>query len=108
MSKHFEDARYYLGRAAEHAKAGVKEELEPVEARVKDLVGIVDDGGPEPSRLDRLQADLKKLEERAEGEARGGGGGTRAHRRVSRPQRRQSGVGQPGRTRFAAFKPCRP
>jgi len=32
MSKHFEDARYYLGRAAEHAKAGVKEELEPVEA----------------------------------------------------------------------------
>ncbi|ACM57926.1 DUF7553 family protein [Halorubrum lacusprofundi] len=70
MSKHFEDARYYLGRAAEHAKAGVKEELEPVEARVKDLVGIVDDGEPEPSRLDRLQADLKKLEERAEGEAR--------------------------------------
>jgi len=70
MSKHFEDARYYLGRAAEHAKAGVKEELEPVEARVKDLVGIVDDGDRSPSRLDRLQADLKKLEERAEGEAR--------------------------------------
>ena len=70
MSKHFEDARYYLGRAAEHAKAGVKEELEPVEARVKDLVGIGEDEEPEPSRLDRLQADLKELEERAEGEAR--------------------------------------
>jgi len=69
MSKHFEDARYYLGRAAEHAKAGVKEELEPVEARVKDLVGI-EEAEPEPSRLDRLQADLKRLEERAEGEAR--------------------------------------
>ncbi|EMA58739.1 DUF7553 family protein [Halorubrum lipolyticum] len=70
MSKHFEDARYYLGRAAEHAKAGVKEELAPIEARVKDLVGIDDDEEPEPSRLDRLQADLKDLEERAEGEAR--------------------------------------
>jgi len=69
MSKHFEDARYYLGRAAEHAKAGVKEEIEPVEARVKDLVGAVEEE-PEPSRLDRLQADLKRLEERAEGEVR--------------------------------------
>jgi hypothetical protein len=71
MSKHFEDARYYLGRAAEHAKAGVKEELEPVEARVKELVGRgEDEPEPEASRLDKLQADLKKLEERAEGEAR--------------------------------------
>ncbi len=68
MSKHFEDARYYLGRAAEHAKAGVKEELEPIEQRVKDLVGIEEEA--EPSRLDRIQADLKQLEERAEGEAR--------------------------------------
>ncbi|WP_144796677.1 DUF7553 family protein [Halorubrum depositum] len=68
MSKHFEDARYYLGRAAEHAKAGVKEEIEPVEARVKELVGTEEE--PEPSRLDRLQDDLKKLEERAEGEVR--------------------------------------
>ena len=71
MSKHFEDARYYLGRAAEHAKEGVKEELEPVEARVKELVGREEDEPePEPSRLDRIQADLKELEERAEGEAR--------------------------------------
>ncbi|TKX59483.1 hypothetical protein EXE44_03335 [Halorubrum sp. SS7] len=70
MSKHFEDARYYLGRAAEHAKAGVKEELAPVEERVKELVGREDDEEPEPSRLDKLQADLKELEERAEGEAR--------------------------------------
>ena len=70
MSKHFEDARYYLGRAAEHAKAGVKEELEPLEDRVKALVGADADEEPEPSRLDRIQADLKNLEERAEGEAR--------------------------------------
>ena len=70
MSKHFEDARYYLGRAAEHAKAGVKEELEPVEVRIKDIIGLDEETEPEPSRLDRIQADLKELEERAEGEAR--------------------------------------
>jgi hypothetical protein len=69
MSKHFEDARYYLGRAAEHAKAGVKEELEPVETRVKNLIGAEEEE-PEPSRLDKIQTDLKQLEERAEGEAR--------------------------------------
>ncbi|MFC6752577.1 DUF7553 family protein [Halorubrum tibetense] len=70
MSKHFEDARYYLGRAAEHAKAGIKEELEPLQDRVSKLVGDEPEEEPEPSRLDKLQADLKELEERAEGEAR--------------------------------------
>ncbi|MBP1922295.1 uncharacterized protein YjbJ (UPF0337 family) [Halorubrum alkaliphilum] len=70
MSKHFEDARYYLGRATEHAKAGIKEELEPLQERVSKLVGDEPEEGPEPSRLDKLQADLKDLEERAEGEAR--------------------------------------
>lgn len=69
MSKHFEDARYYLGRAADHAKAGIKEELEPLEDRVRGLIGEEDEE-PEPSRLDKLQADLKELEGRAEGEAR--------------------------------------
>jgi uncharacterized protein YjbJ (UPF0337 family) len=70
MSKHFEDARYYLGRAAEHAKAGVVEELEPLQDRVAKLVGDEPEEEPEPSRLEKLQADLKQLEERAEGEAR--------------------------------------
>jgi len=69
MSKHFEDARYYLGRAAEHAKAGLREEIEPVEERVRALVGGEDDE-PEPSRLDQLQAELKELEAKTEGEAR--------------------------------------
>ncbi|GAA0525703.1 hypothetical protein SAMN04488066_102198 [Halorubrum aquaticum] len=70
MSKHFEDAKYYLGRAAEHAKAGVKEELEPLQERVSKLVGDEPEEEPEPSRLEKLQADLKDLEKRAEGEAR--------------------------------------
>ncbi len=70
MSKHFEDAKYYLGRAAEHAKAGVKEELEPLETRVRELIGQEEEEDPESTRLEKLQADLKALEERAEGEAR--------------------------------------
>ncbi|QZY00243.1 DUF7553 family protein [Halobaculum rubrum] len=68
MSKHFEDARYYLGRAADHAKEGVKEELEPVEERVREIVGR--EREPEPSRLDRLEADLTDLSRKAEGEAK--------------------------------------
>ncbi|WP_435062892.1 DUF7553 family protein [Halobaculum sp. EA56] len=68
MSKHFEDARYYLGRAADHAKEGVKEELEPLEERVRVLVGKETE--PEPSRLERLEADLKELSTTAEGEAK--------------------------------------
>ncbi|WP_053946998.1 DUF7553 family protein [Halolamina sediminis] len=68
MASHFEDARYYLGRAVEHAKAGVEEELEPLEERVRKLTGT--EKVPEPSRLETLQSDLKELEQRAEGEAR--------------------------------------
>ncbi|WP_435127229.1 DUF7553 family protein [Halobaculum sp. D14] len=68
MSKHFEDARYYLGRAADHAKEGVKEEVQPIEERVRELVGKEKE--PEPDRLEKLQADLKELSERAEGETK--------------------------------------
>jgi len=67
MNKHFEDARYYLSRAGEHAKEGALEELEPLEERFRNITGREEE--PEPSRLDKLQSDLKELEERAEGEA---------------------------------------
>lgn len=68
MNKHFEDAQYYLKRATEHAKMGFKEELEPVEERFRELTGNEED--PEPSRLEQIQADLKEMEEKAEGKAR--------------------------------------
>ena len=68
MNKHFEDARYYLSRAGEHAAAGVKEELEPVVERVNELRGV--ESEPEPSRVEKLQSDLREIEQRAEGEAR--------------------------------------
>ncbi|MFB6149958.1 MAG: hypothetical protein ABEJ48_09865 [Halobacteriales archaeon] len=69
MNKHFEDTRYYLKRAGEEAKRGVKEELEPIEERVRELTGNEDDD-PEPGRFDSVRADLEELEKKAEGEAR--------------------------------------
>lgn len=68
MNKHFEDTRYYLRRAGETAKKGVKEELEPIEDRFRELTGRDED--PEPNRLGKIRDDLKDLEEKAEGEAR--------------------------------------
>ncbi|WP_323190553.1 hypothetical protein [Halostella sp. PRR32] len=68
MNKHFEDARYYIKRAGEHAKKGVTEELEPVEARFRELTGSEQE--PEPSRLDNVREELEAIEDRAEGEAK--------------------------------------
>ncbi len=68
MSKHFEDAAYYLKRAGKHATLGVKEKVEPLEDRVRELIGKEKE--PEPSRVEALLEDVKELEEKAEGEAR--------------------------------------
>ncbi|MEF8801016.1 MAG: hypothetical protein V5A38_12685 [Halolamina sp.] len=70
MAKHFEDAKYYMSRAVEHAKAGVKEELEPLEERVRELTGREQEEEPESGRLEKLQQELKQLEERVEGETK--------------------------------------
>ena len=67
MNKHFEDAQYYLARAGETTSKGLREELEPVEARFRALTGTEEE--PEPTRLDAVKADLKALQVRAEGEA---------------------------------------
>jgi hypothetical protein len=68
MNRHFEDARYYLGRAARAAAAGVREELAPVERRAREVTGR--EREPEPSRLEKLQGELSELEAKAEGEAK--------------------------------------
>jgi molecular chaperone GrpE (heat shock protein) len=68
MNKHFEDAKYYLKRAGEHAKEGLKEELEPVEQRLREATGREQD--PEPGRIERIRADLAEIEGRAEGEVK--------------------------------------
>ena len=68
MNRHFEDALYYLRRAGKHAKTGLREELEPVEERLREATGR--EKPPEPSRLDRIQAELRDVEKRAEGESK--------------------------------------
>jgi len=67
MNKHFEDARYYLKRAGETATRGVKEELEPVEERFRELTGKEEE--PEDDRLATVKGELKDLQAKAEGEA---------------------------------------
>ncbi|MFT4909553.1 MAG: hypothetical protein ACI9TI_000713 [Natronomonas sp.] len=69
MNKHFEDAKYYLKRAGETAKAGISEELEPLKKRVDDLVDR-EQADPEPGRFDEVRAELEALQQRAEGETR--------------------------------------
>jgi hypothetical protein len=69
MNKHFQDAKYYLKRAGETAKAGVSEELEPIRERVDELVDREEEE-PEPGRFDGVRQDLKELQAKAEGETR--------------------------------------
>jgi hypothetical protein len=69
MNKHFEDAKYYLKRAGETAKAGVSEELEPLRERVNELIDREEEE-PEPGRFDEVRQDLKELQAKAEGETR--------------------------------------
>ncbi len=68
MNKHFEDTQYYLKRAGETAKRGVSEELEPVRERFESVVGEEEE--PEPGRVEKVRADLKELQVKAEGEAK--------------------------------------
>jgi len=68
MNKHFEDTLYYLKRAGATAKRGVGEEVEPVEAKIRELTGRAEE--PEPGRLEAVKTDLKATQERAEDEAK--------------------------------------
>jgi hypothetical protein len=68
MNRHFKDALYYLRRAGEHAKVGMSEELDPVEERLRELTGREKE--PAPGRLEKIQAELREIEKRAEGESK--------------------------------------
>ena len=83
MNKHFEDTRYYLKRATETATQGVKEELEPIEERFREMTGRE----KEPSRIERIRADIEELQGKAEGEAREALVDARAKLREYREQR---------------------
>lgn len=68
MNKHFADTRYYLKRAGQTTKAGVAEELKPVETRVRELTRREDD--PDPRRIDVVRADVAAFGAKAESKAR--------------------------------------
>ncbi|WP_254530663.1 DUF7553 family protein [Natrinema gelatinilyticum] len=77
MNKHFHDSRYYLSRAAAHARLGVMEGLESVADRVRVRLGRPTDAEPEPTRVDRVREDVMALERRAETRARNALSGVR-------------------------------
>ncbi|QSW99256.1 DUF7553 family protein [Haloterrigena alkaliphila] len=66
MNKHFHDSRYYLARAADHAKLGLTETLEPAVSRVRGL-GRDDEPEPEPTRLESVRGRLSGLERAVSG-----------------------------------------
>lgn len=67
MNKHFEDAWYYGKRASKHLTRGLREELEPVEYRVRKAMGREKE---DLSRAERLRAGLKEREYEVERRAR--------------------------------------
>ncbi|PSQ12717.1 hypothetical protein BRC93_01335 [Halobacteriales archaeon QS_5_70_15] len=67
MNRHFEDSRYYLRRATETAAKGLREEVEAVEARLRELTGL--EAETDPDRIEEIRAELERLQGRAEGEA---------------------------------------
>ncbi|AGB31489.1 hypothetical protein Natpe_1591 [Natrinema pellirubrum DSM 15624] len=77
MNNHFHDSRYYLARAAEHARLGVAETLGPHVDRVRSRLGLAVEDEPEPSRLEAVQADALGLERRAAHRVRGVAGDVR-------------------------------
>jgi hypothetical protein len=63
MNKHFEDAWYYLGRAFDHLRIGLEEELAPLESAMRERFGWEDEDD-EQTRLDRFRSEIRKVEER--------------------------------------------
>ncbi|WP_178917468.1 hypothetical protein [Natronomonas gomsonensis] len=68
MNKHFQDTKYYLKRAGETTKAGVVEELKPVETKVRGFTAR--ESEPEPRRFDVVRTELVDFGERAEDRTR--------------------------------------
>ena len=68
MNRHFEDAWYYARRAGKHLSRGVREELEPVEERVRSATGREKEA--ERTRAQQWRARLKAREYEVERRAR--------------------------------------
>ncbi len=77
MNNHFHDSRYYLARAAEHARLGILETLGPRVDRVRTRLGLEVEEEAEPTRLEGVRDDVVGLERRAAMRVRGAVGGVR-------------------------------
>ena len=62
MNKHFHNSRYYLVRAADYAKLGHTESLEPHATRLRAALGQEEEPEPEPNRLDAVRHEVVGLE----------------------------------------------
>ena len=70
MNKHFDDSRYYLARALEHAKLGLAETLEPHATRVRRLSGREPEPEPELTRLEAVRESVGGRARETLGDAR--------------------------------------
>ena len=70
MNKHFEDAWYYLRRAAHHLRIGLNEELEPVFDAIDERFGDGDETEEAPTGLDRVRTELGTVRRDPVGTAR--------------------------------------
>jgi len=68
MNKHFHDSLYYLRRAATHTRLGAAAYRARLANWVRTRLGRESDH--DPSRIDRVRADVHTLEHRAETRAR--------------------------------------
>jgi len=89
MNRQFRDTQYYLKRAAETARNGVREEVASVVGRVRRRLGRERD--PEPGRVETIRSELAAVPERVREEAseavEGARDAVREYRgRGSRPQ----------------------
>ncbi|WP_158058842.1 DUF7553 family protein [Halorussus halophilus] len=62
MNKNFKDAWYYERRAAQHLYRGIREELEPVENRIRKATGREKEA---VSRTEKWRAEIVDAETRA-------------------------------------------
>jgi len=69
MNKHFEDAWYYARRAGKHLTRGVREELSPVERRLRTATGREKEEQT-TSRREKWRTELKQTEDEVAERAR--------------------------------------
>lgn len=67
MNRHFQDTLYYLKRAGRTAKEGVSAEVDPMARKLRSLTGSEEE--PEPTRPERVKAELNGVRERVASEA---------------------------------------